>query len=134
LNGEAAVLFRNPPPHARLLRRSEAGYDRPMTTPDPLTPVFLEAIVKQQAVAATYNRTEVILAPHILYTRHGDLHVDAVTIERDGKPPKEVKLGTYKLAGLSAVRITPRRFTPSALFDRTAERYQGEAVMAVDRA
>ena len=98
---------------------------------DPATPVFLEAIVKQQAVAATYNRVEVIFAPHVLYTRHGDLHVDAVTIERDGKPPKEEKLGTFKLAGLSAVRITPRRFTRSALFDASAERYLGETVMAI---
>ena len=105
-----------------------------MTSVDLLTPVLLEAIVKRQAVAATYNRTEVILAPHILYTRHGDLHVDATTIEREGKPPKEEKLGTYKLAGLSAVRITPRRFVPSALFDPAAERYKGEAVMAVERA
>lgn len=105
-----------------------------MTTPDPATPVLLEAIVKRHAIAATYNRTEVILAPHILYTRHGDLHVDATTIERDGKPPKEEKVGVYKLAGLSAVRVTPRRFTVSALFDRAAERYAGETVMVVDPA
>ena len=103
-----------------------------MTTPDPATPILLEAIVKRQAVAATYNRTEMTLAPHILYTRHGDLHVDAVTIERDGKPPKEVKLGTFKLAGLSGVRITPRRFTPSALFDPSAERYGGETLLVVE--
>lgn len=105
-----------------------------MTSVDLLTPVLLEAIVKQQAVAVIYNRTAAIIAPHILYTRHGDLHVDAVTIERDGKPPKEVKLGTYKLAGLSAVRITPRRFAISTLFDPAAERYAGEAVMRVDQA
>ena len=103
-------------------------------TADIATPIFLEAIVKRQAIAATYNRTEVILAPHILYTRHGDLHIDAVTIEREGKPPKEEKLGVYKLAGLSAVRITPRRFVASKLFDPAAERYGGETVMAVDRA
>ena len=102
-------------------------------TADIATPVFLEAIVKRQAIAATYNRTEVILAPHILYTRHGDLHIDAVTIEREGKPPKEEKLGTYKLAGLSGVRITPRRFVRSALFDPAAERYGGETVMAVEK-
>lgn len=104
------------------------------SAPDPATPVFLEAIVKQQAVAATYNRTEVTIAPHILYTRHGDLHVDAVTLERDGRPPKEEKLGTFKLAGLSGVRMTPRRFTPSSLFEAAAERYQGETVMAVQPA
>ena len=100
------------------------------SAPDPFTPVFLEAIVKKQAVAATYNRVEVTFAPHILYTRHGDLHVDAVTIERDGKPPREVKLGTFKLTGLSAVRLTPRRFDLSMLFDPAAERYAGETVMA----
>lgn len=99
---------------------------------EPATPVFLEAIVKRQAVAATYNRVEVTMAPHVLYTRHGELHVDAVTIERDGKPPREEKIGTFKLSGLSAVRITPRRFTPSALFEAAAERYLGETVMAVD--
>ena len=103
------------------------------SAPDPATPLFLEAIVKQLAVAATYNRTEVTFAPHVLYTKHGDLHVDAVTLERDGKPPKEEKLGTFKLAGLSAVRVTPRRFAPSALFDPAAERYAGETVMAVQR-
>ena len=101
------------------------------SAPDPATPVFLEAIVKQQAVAATYNRVDVTLAPHVLYTKHGDLHVDAVTLERDGRPPKEVKLGTFKLAGLSAVRLTPRRFERSALSDAAAERYVGETVMAV---
>lgn len=104
------------------------------TTPDPATPLFLEAIVKQQAVAATYNRVEVTLAPHILYTRHGDLHVDAVTVERDGRPPKEEKLGTFKLAGLSSVRLTPRRFAPSTLFDGSAERYAGETLLAVEAA
>ena len=99
--------------------------------PDPATPVFLEAIVKQQAIAATYNRVEVTLAPHVLYTRHGDLHVDAVTIERDGKPPKEQKVGTFKLAGLSGVRLTPRRFAVSGLFEAGAERYSGETLLAV---
>lgn len=103
-----------------------------MTTPDPATPVLLEAIVKRLAVAAVYNRTEVTLAPHILYTRHGDLHIDAVTLERDGRPPREAKLGTFKLAGLSGVRITPRRFGPSGLFDPAAERYAGETLMAVE--
>lgn len=102
-----------------------------MTTPDPATPVYLEAIVKRQCVAAVYNRTQMTLAPHVLYTKHGDLHIDAVTLERDGKPPKEEKLGTFKLAGLSAVRITPRRFNVSKLFDASAERYGGETVMTV---
>lgn len=100
--------------------------------PEPCTPVLMEAIVKKQAVAATYNRVELTLAPHILYTKHGDLHVDAVTLDRDGKPPREEKVGTFKLAGLNAVRLTPRRFLTSALFEAGHDRYDGETLLAVE--
>ena len=96
--------------------------------------IVLEAIVKQFAIAATYNLTEVTLAPHILYTKHGDLHVDAVTMERDGKPPKEVKLGTFKLSGLGALRVTPRHFVPHRLFDARDPKYADVTLMAVEPA
>ena len=94
--------------------------------------IVLEAIVKQVALAATYNLADVTIAPHILYTRHGDLHVDAITLERDGKPPKEIKIGTFKLSGLGALRVTPRQFTPSKLFDPTDVRYADVTVMAIE--
>ena len=102
--------------------------------PPDFTPTIFESIVKRLAVAASYNRGEVTLAPHIIYTRHGELHIDAVTIERDGKPPKEEKLGTFKLAGLAPVRLTARRFERSALFDEHHPRYAGVALMAVEPA
>lgn len=105
---------------------------RPTQPPPPTTPIMFEAIVKKQAVAATYNRGEVILAPHVLYTRHDELHIDAVTLERDGKPPREEKLGTFKLAGLGPIRITPRRFTVSEQFDVSDARYAGVVLMAVE--
>ena len=95
------------------------------------TPIVLEAIVRRHAIAATYNRMEITLAPHILYTKHGELHVDGVTLERDGKPPKELKLGVFKLIGLSALRITPRQFEISKLYVPGEPRYEGETVMAV---
>ena len=44
-----------------------------------------------------------------------------------------MKLGTFKLSGLSGVRLTPRRFTPSPLFDPAAARYAGETLMAVEQ-
>jgi hypothetical protein len=96
--------------------------------------VILEAIVKQQAVAATYNRVEVTLAPHILYTKHDELHVDAVTLDRDSKPPKEVKLGVFRLSGLGGLRLTPRRFEKSRLFAAGDPRYDGTTLMAIDPA
>jgi hypothetical protein len=100
--------------------------------PASTTPIILEAIVRKQAIAATYNRVEMTLAPHILYTKHGDLHIDAVALERDGKPPKEIKLGTFKLAGLSGIRLTPRQFSVNGLFRRGDPKYDDETVMAVE--
>ncbi|WP_375428682.1 hypothetical protein [uncultured Sphingomonas sp.] len=95
------------------------------------TPVVLEAIVKQLCLATTYNRQAVTLAPHILYTRHGELYVDAVTLEREGRAPKELKMGTFKLAGLTPLRVTARRFERSALFAPFEPRYKGETLMVV---
>ncbi|SEN19736.1 hypothetical protein SAMN05192583_2209 [Sphingomonas gellani] len=103
---------------------------RPAPAPE-TTPIVFEAIVKQLAIAATYNRGEVTLAPHILYTRHGELYLDAVTLERDGKPPREVKMGTFKLAGLQPLRLTARRFIPSELFQSADEKYVGVTLMAI---
>ena len=104
-------------------------------TPAPVdpgaTPVVLEAIVKQLCLAATYNRQEVTLAPHILYTKHGELHVDGVVLEREGRPPKELKLGTFKLAGLHPLRVTARRFERSALFRPGEARYKDQTLMVV---
>ncbi len=96
--------------------------------------IIFEAIVKMQAVSAMYNRGEVVLAPHVIFTRHDELYVDATTIERDGKPPREEKMGTFKLAGLGSLRLTPRRFAASALFERDAEKYQNAALMMIEPA
>lgn len=108
-----------------------------MTRPTPAVPdtvpIVFEAIVKQQAIAAVYNRGSVTLAPHILYTKHGEIYLDALTLERDGQPPKEAKIGAFKLAGLSALRITPRRFEPSELFVPGEPRYEGVTLLAVER-
>jgi hypothetical protein len=113
-----------------------ATQDRAATSapvaPPPTTPTVLEAIVKKLAVAASYNRGEVTLAPHVLYTRHGELYLDAITIERDGKPPKETKLGTFKLAGLSPLRLTARRFSVNPLFRSGDRRYGDATLMAVE--
>ena len=79
--------------------------------------LLLEAIALRKCIDATYNRTSFILAPHILYTRHGELHIDAVAIERDGQPPREMKLGTFKLAGLNVTGFSGRDFVPANLFD-----------------
>ncbi|WP_159757394.1 hypothetical protein [Sphingomonas sp. 8AM] len=105
---------------------------RPAPAVPDTVPVVFEAIVKMQAIAAMYNRGSVTLAPHILYTKHGEIYLDALTLERDGQPPKEPKIGAFKLAGLSALRITPRRFKPSELFVPGEERYAGVTLLSVE--
>ena len=98
--------------------------------PSPAT--IFEAIVKQVAVAATYNRGEVVLAPYAIYTRGEDVYVDGVTLERDGGPPKEQKIGTFKLAGLNGLRVTPRRFTPDPQHRPGDKRYAHTVLMTVE--
>lgn len=84
---------------------------------------IIEAIALKRCIEATYNRTRMLLAPHILYTRHGDLFLDAVAIERDGKEVAEPKLGTFKLAGLDISQIVEKPFDAIAGFDPADQKY-----------
>lgn len=95
------------------------------------TALALQAIAQERCIDATYNRMAVRLAPHILYTRHGELYLDAVTIRRDGQPPREEKIGSFKVSGLGTLQVTDQGFVRSALFDPTLDRYVGETLFAV---
>lgn len=94
---------------------------------------LLQAIATRVCATATYNRDQIVLAPHILYTRHGEVHADGVVLERNGTPPKEIKLGTFKLAGLHDVAVTDRLFMPDPIFDPNADKYAGVTLFVVDR-
>jgi hypothetical protein len=96
--------------------------------------LYFEAIALRKCIRGTYNRMQVTLAPHILFTRHDELFIDAVTVERDGQPPREVKIGTFKLAGLKDVTLSHRTFRPESQFDPADEKYAGVTLFAVDRA
>lgn len=92
---------------------------------------ILEAIAKRLCIEATYNRTTFRLAPHILYTRHDELYLDAVALEKAGQPPREIKIGTFKLAGLKDVVLCEIGFEPEAMFDPNDGKYQGVTLFAV---
>jgi hypothetical protein len=96
--------------------------------------LILEAIALQKPVHAVYNKVPVRLAPHILYTRHGELYVDAVTIERDGRPPRETKIGTFKVSGLKDMSLVEQRFEPEPTFDPSDAKYEGVTLFAVEQA
>ena len=94
--------------------------------------ILLEAIALRKCVAARYNRMAVRLAPHILYTRHDELFVDAVTVEREGQPPREIKLGSFKLAGLTELELAAQSFQPMRIFDPSAPKYADTTLFAVE--
>ena len=80
------------------------------------TEIF-EAIALQKCLKVTYNKMVVTLAPHILYTRHDEMYIDAVTTDRDGRPPRELKLGTFKL-GAPFPAPPPARLARRYFFSR----------------
>lgn len=91
------------------------------------------ALMQRICVSVRYNNMDMILAPHMLWTKHGDLHVDAVTVERAGGAPKVLKVGTFKLAGLGNVALTSRVFEPQADFDPNDPKYAEAPVASVQR-
>ena len=78
--------------------------------------VIRTAISKKVLIAVSYNKGRSTLAPHSIFTRHDELYLRAVTVERDGRAPREPKLGTFKLSGLSEVELTRRLFSAAATF------------------
>jgi hypothetical protein len=74
------------------------------------------AISKKVLISASYNKGRSMLAPHSLFARHDELYLRAVTVERDGRQPREPKLGTFKLSGLSDLQLTRRLFSAAATF------------------
>ncbi len=96
------------------------------------TRLVFEAIALRKCVDAVYNRMAVTLAPHILYTRHDELFIDAVTVEREGQPPREIKIGTFKLAGLKDLTLGSKPFDPNPLFDPSDPKYEGTTLFAVE--
>jgi hypothetical protein len=102
--------------------------------PQAMIPTVLEAIVRLRCLSITYNRTRMILAPHILYGRNGGLYVDGVAISREGMIPREEKVGSFKLDGLKDLTLLERAFAVSALFDPSLEKYQAETLMVVEPA
>ena len=103
------------------------GHAKPMDSK-----ILLEAIALRKCVAARYNRMAVRLAPHILYTRHDELFVDAVTVERDGQAPREIKLGSFKLAGLTELELAAQSFQPVRIFNPSAPKYADTTLFAVE--
>ena len=98
---------------------------------DDVQALLCTLIKRRRCVSFVYNKVAMKVAPHIVYTKHDDPFVDAVVLERDGKPPKEAKLGAFKLAGLSAVTGTTTPFSLWGQFTTDDARYADQTICAI---
>jgi hypothetical protein len=93
---------------------------------------ILEAIALRQHLGARYNKLDLVLAPHVLYKRNDSYFIDAITILRDGAEPREPKVGSYNLAGLSDLTVLEDKFEVHPLFDRMDVKYRGNTLFMID--
>jgi hypothetical protein len=93
--------------------------------------LIFEAIATRKCLTAVYNRMNILLAPHILYTKHDELYLDGVTVKRDGELPKEVKMGAFKIIGLKDLGLSEQAFTPHRVWSAKDEKYDGVTVFAI---
>lgn len=99
----------------------------------PVTPerTLIEAIVLKRVIVAQYNGTEMLLAPHQMFTRHGELFVSALNLRKNFRSEEERRLGHFKLDGLSAPTLTEDTFEPLPAFDNTLPRETDLQVFSV---
>lgn len=84
---------------------------------DPVAEAALRAAIDLKLlVSAAYNKGRSLLAPHSFVEKHGELYLRAVTVERDGRKPTQLKLGTFKLVGLTEVSLTRDLFSADEIF------------------
>jgi len=77
--------------------------------------ILSSAIARSHCVRGRYNSGEVVLQPCLLYREHDALFLLAVTALRDGKPPREAKLSTFRVSGLTDLRAIHDSFVPGEL-------------------
>jgi len=96
----------------------------PDLAPDDPANLIAQAIQVRVCLTAIYNKASFLMAPHVLYKKHDELFIDAMTIECDGKPPREPKIGTFKLSGLNDIAMTGQRFVALEGFDPADPKYE----------
>ncbi|OYY68049.1 MAG: hypothetical protein B7Y00_03555 [Sphingomonadales bacterium 17-56-6] len=94
--------------------------------------LLLEAIALKKCVTAAYNNVAMKLAPHVLYSKHSALFVDAVILEKSGELRRDKKLGAFHLAGLNDLQLSDQSFDIAPQFDPAAEKYQDATLFVVD--
>jgi hypothetical protein len=72
---------------------------------DQVEQLCIRALRLRRCLSASYNRGNVVLEPVLLFREHDAAFLLARTALRDGLVPRESKLGSFRLSGLSQVGL-----------------------------
>lgn len=92
---------------------------------------ILESIALKRCLTAAYNGTDFVLAPHILYTRRDLVYLDAVPLFKNQAPPREEKMATFKVDGMSDIALAETPFVVSPLYQPWLDKYRDTTLFAV---
>lgn len=93
--------------------------------------MLLEAVARKRVVTARYNGRVIKLAPHLMFTRHGELFVNAHNMSKAWRADDEMRLGQFKLAGLNDVELLDENFDPLPSYDGAPPRSDDLTVLTV---
>jgi len=123
-----------------------AGADEGPTRTEPVAPsgdqdaasdrasprlAVMEAITRLRAVSALYNGAVVKLAPHQIFERRGDLFLAALNLGKNWRSEEEKRLGQFKFAGLSDVKLLPDGVTPLPSYDGVPPRPEDVLILSI---
>ncbi|MEJ2407822.1 MAG: hypothetical protein P8Y58_09260 [Novosphingobium sp.] len=92
---------------------------------------IIEAIALRRAICAQYNGGEMLLAPHRMFVRHGELFVSALNLRKNWRSEEERRLGHFKLNGLSGTVMTADAFEPLPANENGLPRETDEEVFSI---
>jgi hypothetical protein len=72
-----------------------------------------------------------ILAPHIVYVRHGEHRLAANVVGASQGSSKRARIESFRLADIQDIQVLERSFTPEASFDPDAHEYGDEVVCSI---
>lgn len=130
---EKLSLWRNGDEKSSLPRAHDleaGGQASPDPEPSP-EKTLLEAIASLRMVSANYNGRELDLAPHHLFSRHGQPFLAAFNARKNWPNDEERRLGYFKVSGLSNVVLMEDTFVPLPTFDGSLPREGDESLFAV---
>jgi len=130
---ETLSLWRNGDEKSSMPRAHDLEAVR-QASPDPEPSpekTLLEAIASLRMVSANYNGRELDLAPHHLFSRHGQPFLAAFNPRKKWANDEERWLGLFKVSGLSNVALLEDTFVPLPTFDGSLPREGDESLVAV---